>query len=71
MSDVIVIKEDYFKVCVDLGREVDVEILVVLNLVVDDSFLWVENFYNFFYFIVFIVSYSFMIIFVLDNFWFV
>lgn len=39
MSDVIVIKEDYFKVCIDLGREVDVEILVVLNLVVDDSFL--------------------------------
>ena len=39
MSDASATKEDYLKVCADLGREADVEILAVLNSAVDDSFL--------------------------------
>lgn len=69
MSDATATKEDYLKVCTDLGREADVEILAVLNSAVDDSFLWVENFYNLFRFIAFTASHSFMIIFVSDNSW--
>ena len=39
MSDAAATKEDYLKVCADLRREADVEILAVLNSAVDDSFL--------------------------------
>lgn len=39
MSDATSTKEDYLKVCADLRREADVEILAVLNSAVDDSFL--------------------------------
>lgn len=44
MGDVVLMKEDYFKVCVELEKEFDMGILVVLNFVVDDSFLWVLSF---------------------------
>ena len=39
MGDATATKEDYLKVCADLGREGDVEILALLNSAVDDSFL--------------------------------
>ena len=39
MSDASSTKEDYLKVCVELGKEPDHEILAVLNSAVDDSFL--------------------------------
>lgn len=39
MSDASATKEDYLKVCADLGKEADFEILAVLNSAVDDSFL--------------------------------
>lgn len=64
MSDANATKEDYLKVCADLGRQADVEILAVLNSAVDDSFLWVNLFICF---IAFTMSYSFTIMFVLNN----
>ncbi|KAM7437686.1 Leucine rich repeat-containing protein 34 [Porites harrisoni] len=39
MSDAASTKEDYMKVCVDLGKEPDSNILAVLNSAVDDSLL--------------------------------
>lgn len=39
MGDANSTKEDYLKVCADLGKQADVEILAVLNSAVDDSFL--------------------------------
>ncbi|KAL9969892.1 hypothetical protein ACROYT_G022164 [Oculina patagonica] len=39
MGDANATKEDYLKVCADLGKQADVEILAVLNSAVDDSFL--------------------------------
>ena len=42
MSDASSTKEDYLKVCAELGKQGDPEILAVLNSAVDDSFLWVE-----------------------------
>lgn len=39
MSDAASTKEDYMKVCVELGKEPDSNILAVLNSAVDDSLL--------------------------------
>lgn len=39
MSDASSTKEDYLKVCAELGKQGDPEILAVLNSAVDDSFL--------------------------------
>lgn len=39
MSDAVSTKEDYMKVCVELGKEPDSNILAVLNSAVDDSLL--------------------------------
>lgn len=39
MADATSTKEDYLKVCAELGKEADSEILAVLNSAVDDSFL--------------------------------